>query len=139
MAVMVRQHAGEAVILKRRKRERSGIKDDAGPVRCREHLAHVRGYRCTVESHHCLGRMEAHHVREGLAGIGTKPGDDCVVPLCAKHHMELHHYGRQTFEAKHKVDLDRIAADLWAKSPHRLKWEGDRNDAQPLIAERSKA
>jgi len=28
-------------------------------------------------------------------GMGLKPGDDKTVPLCRKHHDELHRYGNE--------------------------------------------
>jgi|TARA_X000001382_G_scaffold53759_1_gene36690 hypothetical protein len=37
------------------------------------------------------------HIRIGFNGVGIKPGDDKVLPLCRIHHSEQHHIGEKTF------------------------------------------
>lgn len=44
------------------------------------------------------------------AGIGIKTDDRATVPLCRAHHEEGHQHGWRTFEAKHGIDLARLAA-----------------------------
>lgn len=50
--------------------------------------------------------------------MGQKAGDDHAVPLCAFHHDEVHRIGRETFEARHKVDLNAVADKLARASAH---------------------
>lgn len=50
----------------------------------------------------CSGDVVAHHVRLGQnGGTGIKPSDYRCLPLCDKHHKELHQHGEATFFAKH--------------------------------------
>lgn len=55
------------------------------------------------------GTVVAHHIRAGLAGgVGLKPGDDRCIPLCHKHHMELHDYplGEVTYLNLNGIDYE---------------------------------
>ena len=127
------------MILKRRKRERANIRDDEQP-RKTGHDAFVRGFQCAVSlhaSHECNGRIEAHHLREGIqmreegkkpAGAGRKHPDSELVPLCSVHHHLWHTKGCETFERLYKVDLSKTAAMLWKSSSHRIKWEREQQD-----------
>lgn len=112
------------MILKRRKRERSGI-ERVERKSFPGHMQFVRGFVClAAASGTCIGKIHAHHVRNGThAGLGLKPHDKWVVPLCARHHDELHTRGADTFEAKYKIDLKKCAEELARRSPHRRKWE----------------
>jgi len=107
---------------KRRKPARAGIRESP-QIRSPGHMQWVRTrFECAVAgSGGCGGAMHAHHVKTRGAG----GGDEQVVPLCAIHHDEVHK-GRLTFEARHKVNLDQMAAALWREDQyHRLKWERD--------------
>lgn len=125
-------------IPRRRKREPMGVRTEGGPIRCPGHLSWVRGHVCVACDLYllgiegtigCLGRTEAHHVREGHGAMGTKPGDDNVVPICAAHHRQGHSVGWKTFEARYRrIDLDKIAAALWKNSPARIRWERRRGE-----------
>lgn len=133
------------MIPKRKKRVRSGIRDDDGPIRCPGHLKWVRGHECCIAgksadsgfsfravplifNHICEGRIEAHHVREGDhgQGMGRKPDDSTAVPLCSSAHKRGHDIGWETFEKEWRVDLAKTAAELWRISPHRITWERKR-------------
>ena len=83
------------------------------------HLAWVRTLRCVARADGCLSAVQAHHVRTGNTGggMGMKPDDCWTVPLCAKHHYDLHTIGCRTFEARHRLDLRALAEELAAKSP----------------------
>ena len=125
-------------MLQRRKKPKFGIRVSDVPVNT-GHDAFVRGFLCAVGKKHgneCQGRMEAHHIREGIqmreegkgpAGTGKKHPDSELVPLCAHHHHIIHTKGCETFERLYGVDLSKEAADLWRSSSHRIKWE-NRND-----------
>lgn len=105
-----------------------GIREDSR-VASLGHCQWVRGHDCTIAGkpgHECLGRIEAHHLQSYRAiegGMGRKVGDDKAVPLCSAAHMSVHGLGQPQFEKAHKVDLEKIAAELWKRSPHRVKWE----------------
>ena len=67
-----------------------------------EHLAAVRLCMCLKcgkdpagEAAHIRMASAAHGKKE--AGIGAKPGDRWVVPLCHADHMELHDMGERAF------------------------------------------
>lgn len=111
---------------KRRQRQPMGLREP-DRVDCKSHLRWVRGFECAIAGkadHVCQGRMEAHHDRQGLTGgAGLKPGDDKAVPLCSAAHMEGDNRGWITFAAKYRVDFEKLSAELWRQSPHRLKYE----------------
>lgn len=106
----------------RRKRQPLGIREPSH-IRCESHLRWLRGHVCLChKTGECSERMEAHHVREGHLGMSTKPNDSEGVPLCSNHHSELHNKGVQTFEAKYRLNLLSVAADMWRASPHGRKY-----------------
>ena len=54
-------------------------------------LSCLIGLRCGKGT--CNGRTEAHHLLKpwsGGRGMSMKAGDENCIPLCQKHHMELH-------------------------------------------------
>ena len=107
-------------IIRRKKHQRSGIRDEDGPIRCDAHLKWVRGLQCAVPDCDTGDRIEAAHVRSGTdGGTGQKPGDNWVVPLCATHHREQHQDGEATFWRRHiGIHDPRIMArDVWVLSP----------------------
>lgn len=105
---------------KRRKPKPLGLRE-APQIRCDAHLRWCRGFECLVAGkmdHVCFGKIQAHHVRKGThTGMGQKPDDSGVVPLCATAHDEVHH-GHDTFEAKYGVNLAGVARELWRVSSH---------------------
>ena len=120
-------------MIKRRKRERSGIRDDDGPIRCPQHLQWVRGNVCIVAGkvdrrtglpHVCEGKIEAMHYRGGHGGgIGQKPGDDQVNSGCSEAHRIQHQRGERQFEIDFAVNLENLAKEAWSDSPARIKYE----------------
>lgn len=72
------------------------------PVRLKyaDYLRFIRRQPCLF--HHVAS--EAHHA--GPGGMGTKCGEHRTVPLCFRHHRQLHNHGRKWFEEKHQVNLD---------------------------------
>lgn len=67
----------------------------------RVYLRFIRRQGCLV----CRRYAQAHHVHSG--GVGTKGNDYDTVPLCFKHHPELHTMGQAAFEQKHDLNLER--------------------------------
>lgn len=108
-------------MLARRKRQPLGLRE-APQVRNPSHLKWVRGHQCACEGEYCGGKIEAAHVRNGTdGGMGVKPSDCYAVPLCSEHHRKQHERGETTFWKEHGIDPLKLAAELWAKSPHRMK------------------
>lgn len=95
-------------------------------VRCPAHLKWVAQHWCVVPG--CDERdpekIVAHHVRNGTdGGMGMKPGDQWVVSLSHKHHVELHAIGEDTFAERYDIDPKALAEEFWRRSPHRRAWE----------------
>lgn len=65
--------------------------------RSQGHLNFIRSFHCVRDG--CQGMpIECAHVRNGSgAGMGQKPDDWRVVPLCREHHGQQHTVGEQTF------------------------------------------
>ena len=71
------------------------------------YLQFVSSHGCIV----CRGPSDAHHAL-GKRGVGIKPSDFGTVPLCRRHHDELHRVGRRSFELVHRVSLAETALNL---------------------------
>lgn len=95
--------------------------DTSGRVRSQSHLAWIRGHECAAHPHGCDGPVQSHHVLKGNLTRGKKPGDDKAIPLCVEHHGQAHN-GPQSFEARYGIDMLVSALELWAFSPHGVKW-----------------
>lgn len=109
---------------RRRKPAKLGVRE-APQIRNDAHLKWVRGHVCSILGLSCSGRIEAAHVRTGTdGGMGVKPSDCWVIPLCSAHHALQHQIGETEFEKKVLGrSMKSIAQGLWAKSPHRKKSE----------------
>ena len=93
------------------KKRRSSRKDP-------KHLALVRSCGCCVPGCTTGLAIHCHHVRTAAnSGMGLKPADTETVPLCALHHHELHQIGAPAFEAKYRIRLAKIAAELALRPP----------------------
>lgn len=55
------------------------------------------------------------HIRIGFNGIGIKPGDDKVLPLCRIHHSEQHQVGEKTFWKRIGIDPLSLAEKIYNK------------------------
>lgn len=94
------------------------------PIRSKSHLTYVRSLNCAIRQGRCLlhiceGAIEPAHTRMGTnGGMGMKPGDNWVIPLCSKAHREQHTIGERRFEKKYILDMKQMATDLWVNSPH---------------------
>ena len=81
-------------------------------LRSKKHLAHVRSFGCCI----CQNpACDAHHLRsEGhLASAALKNGDDFTIPLCRRHHDELHAFGdEKLFLDLHGIDAKLILAQM---------------------------
>lgn len=112
------------------KRQNSHRADEA--KRVPSYLQWLRGRPCPIGGQ-CAGRTEAMHVDHGGdKGMGTKASDRFALPGCSAHHGELHRSGRHTFEARHNVDLLKLAAEYWShwltKTPMGRTWAEKHDD-----------
>lgn len=80
--------------------------------RSKKHMAKVRSLGCCI----CQNPVaDAHHLRSlgHLHGAAIKNGDDFTIPLCRKHHDELHAFGaEEIFLALHGIDAKLILAKI---------------------------
>jgi hypothetical protein len=83
--------------------------------RSQGHLNFIRSFHCARDG--CQGMpIECAHVRNGSgAGMGQKPDDWRVVPLCREHHSEQHTVGEQTFWKG--VDIEALIEAFCKASP----------------------
>ena len=113
--------------MKRRTRPRLDRPPDR--VRCDAHLQYLRGFICAASDQGCGGKIEAAHVRMcGDGGMALKPGDDRVVPLCARHHQIQHQIGERRFWHEQRIDPLKLAAELWAASPAGKRYRMEHDD-----------
>ena len=112
------------MIPKRRPREKMGLREPSR-IECPGHRKWVRGFGCAMSIQgDCSGRIEAAHVRMGTdGGMGVKPSDCYVVPLCAYHHRRQHQIGEEIFWLGR--DPVRLALYFWNHhdNTHRLAYE----------------
>jgi hypothetical protein len=84
--------------------------------RSKAHLAFVAAQPCLVcQASPC----DAHHLKVAQPrSLGRKVSDEFTVPLCRKHHRELHRHGNEaTWWANMQVAPIPIAKELWDISP----------------------
>jgi hypothetical protein len=88
------------------------------PVRKRSeaHLAFVASQPCLICK---TSPCDAHHLKIAQPrSLGRKVSDEFTVPLCRKHHRELHKHGNEaTWWANLQVTPIPIAKELWEASP----------------------
>ena len=73
-----------------------------------ERIQHVKDLGCLVQMHGhtpgpCSDAIHNHHTQNG--GMGRKGDFDTIVPLCVRHHREVHDKGVRTFEKTYGLDL----------------------------------
>jgi len=56
--------------------------------------------------------------------MGIKPSDRWTISLCRDCHSEQHRIGEGPFERRHTINMKALAAEFFAKSPHRSKLDG---------------
>ena len=125
------RHRSEKQKLKRREYVRrwrtEHLKDDPFRLRDVRYLAYVRGKPCLV----CGSPADAHHIQFAQPrGLGRKTGDQYAVPVCRRHHVDLHTggVGEKTWWA-----LQGINPVTWAEQTYAafLKEEEWRNGNAP--------
>lgn len=100
------------------------------------HLKFIRGLPCLVCG--TRKRVEAAHIRSGSAaygkrrtGLGEKPADHFVLPLCAADHDEQHSRNEMAFWTAKGIDPFAVALALFACS-------GDDERAELIIKQAGK-
>lgn len=83
----------------------------------KERVAFVKSLPCVVYALYspCAGEIHNHHITTG--GRGRKADADQIVPLCTKHHAELHADGASEFQANYAVNFEAAAAST------ELRWQ----------------
>ena len=64
---------------------------------------------------------DAAHIRIGFIGIGIKPGDDRVLPLCREHHSEQHQVGEKTFWRRLGIDPLSLSEKIYNQTPSKAQ------------------
>jgi hypothetical protein len=84
-------------------------------VRCRDkaHLAFVASQPCLVCQR---SPCDAHHLKFAQPrSLGRKVSDEFTVPLCRRHHNQLHRHGNEmAWWTNLQIDARKAANDLWA-------------------------
>jgi hypothetical protein len=88
----------------------------------REHLNFIRGLRCLVCPSRNWLKIQAAHIRtpspaygKRSTGLGEKPSDTFVLPLCVNHHAEQHQGSELAFWARYGIaDPFAVALALFA-------------------------
>jgi hypothetical protein len=75
----------------------------------KKYREHVRSLPCYIHDG-CAGDVATHHIETG--GMGMKCSDLMTVPLCFKHHSEIHQRGRITFANKYGVNPYQFALKI---------------------------
>jgi len=94
------------------------------PLRSRKHRRWIAEWCCLscVKGLKWAGRVvsQAAHIRMGLGGgMGMKPCDTKIVPLCPTHHGDQHRMGEQEFWDCQRLDPFHYASELALNSPDR--------------------
>jgi hypothetical protein len=73
------------------------------PRRARDEqcLAVIRRQPCLICGNDVS--VEAHHPRIGVVGMARKADDHAAVPLCGRHHRELHTMNEREFWASYGI------------------------------------
>ena len=94
----------------------------------KKHLQYVAEQICCLSfKGNCGGGVQAHHLLKpwsGVRGMGIKANDKNAIPLCYKHHAELHDSvgDEYKFFLNYKLPEEfgkMVAVWFWYMSPHR--------------------
>lgn len=67
----------------------------------KKYLSFIREQRCLV-GYVCTGDIVYHHTKTRGAG----GSDYLTIPLCHKHHVEVHQVGVKTFQEIYNIDFE---------------------------------
>mgnify|MGYP005847279859 CR=1 FL=1 len=58
-------------------------------------------------------QSDPHHIpKKGHAKVGKKASDRRTIPLCHRHHVEVHQKGRETFAKEYSLDYEEVISRL---------------------------
>lgn len=81
-------------------------------LRDKKYLAYVRSHPCLI----CGGASDAHHLTHAQPrGVSLKTGDQFAVPLCRRHHDDLH---QSPMSEQKWWDLQAINPIKWAEKKY---------------------
>lgn len=81
------------------------------PIRDPKHLKFVASLPCLKCG---ISECDAHHIRIGTdGGTGLKPSDSFTIPICRKHHTQLHSQGEKTFFNGKLADAKHLSVALY--------------------------
>lgn len=82
------------------------------------HLKYVGSLPCCIPG--CFATpVQVHHLlrSDPKRGTGRKAGDDHTIPLCFRHHADLHKDGNErVFLNRYRVGGPELARELWEAS-----------------------
>ena len=118
----------------------------------KKHLEWVSELDCAISDHYnrlyingtapkekpiCSHEVQAHHLLKPFfssRGMGLRAGDKDVIPLCFKHHSELHRNGNELKFFEQLVSNSRFgmvtAKQLWEESPYNKEKINAENDTK---------
>ena len=96
--------------------------DKVQRIKDKEYLKWVASNPCIL----CQDtRCQAHHITFAMPrGISQKVGDQYTVPLCYKHHHQLHNCGLSEREFWAKIDIDPLPIAKIFYDHHKNMWGG---------------
>ena len=68
-----------------------------------DYLAYIKSQPCLVWNNECIGDITAHHTI--TVGAGGK--DYLAIPLCMRHHNDVHSMGLMTFQELYNIDFNK--------------------------------
>jgi hypothetical protein len=99
-------------------------------------LEEVRKQRClliasTSREDCCVGSTDPHHIKS--VGSGGHDIETNVIPLCRKHHTEVHAIGLNRFSNKYAKIAVWLSKNGWSFNPSNNKWSFDNNTGGVIL------
>ena len=97
------------------------LKDKELKIKDKKYLRWVASNPCIIcQQNDC----NAHHITYAMKrGISQKVGDQYTIPLCIKHHHQLHNCGMSERDFWAKIDIDPIPICAIFYNHHQNMWK----------------
>ena len=97
------------------------LKDKELKIKDKKYLRWVASNPCIIcQQNDC----NAHHITYAMKrGISQKVGDQYTIPLCIKHHHQLHNCGMSERDFWGKIDIDPIPICAIFYNHHQNMWK----------------